>query len=183
MIWLLPLVPLSCGGLAGAVVSAVFLAACWTTTQVFPTHYADLLNFRYPGPELLLGRNVLLVLLWVLLLAAVRTREGSPEQKGRVVQRRAGKPALRRALGWVWLVAPLSAHVGFRAGAGHGRAGGQAGGRASFRSWRSITRKPTVETSGSLRPGRLTPGGSSSREEVSGRGRCQAARSRMIRAR
>ncbi len=69
LIWLLPLVPLSFGGVAGVGVSAVFLAACWTTTEVFPTHYADLLNFRYPGPELLLGRNLLLVLLWVLLLA------------------------------------------------------------------------------------------------------------------
>lgn len=69
LIWLLPLVPLSFGGLAGAGVTAVFLAACWTTTQVFPTHYADLLNARYPGPELLLGRNLLLVLLWLLLLA------------------------------------------------------------------------------------------------------------------
>jgi Glycosyltransferase family 87 len=69
VIWLLPLVPLSFGGFAGAGVSAVFVAACWATTQVFPTHYADLLNFRSPGPELLLGRNLLLVLLWVLLLA------------------------------------------------------------------------------------------------------------------
>ncbi len=68
MIWLLPLVPLSFGGLAGAGVSLVLLAACLATTQVFPTHYADLLNARYPGPELLLGRNLLLVLLWGLLL-------------------------------------------------------------------------------------------------------------------
>ena len=69
VIWLLPLVPLSFGGLAGVGVSAVFLAACLTTTLVFPYHYTDLLNFRYPGPELLLGRNMLLVVLWVLLLA------------------------------------------------------------------------------------------------------------------
>jgi hypothetical protein len=69
VIWLLPLVPLSFGGVAGAGISAVFVAACWATTQVFPTHYADLLSFRSPGPELLLGRNLLLVLLWVLLLA------------------------------------------------------------------------------------------------------------------
>jgi len=68
VIWLVPLVPLSFGGLAGACVSAVFVAACWTTTEVFPTHYADLLNSRYPGPELLLGRNLLLALLWALLL-------------------------------------------------------------------------------------------------------------------
>jgi hypothetical protein len=68
LIWLLPLVPLGFGGFAGVGVSAVFLAACWTTTEVFPNHYADLLNFRYPGPRLLLGRNLLLVLLWGLLL-------------------------------------------------------------------------------------------------------------------
>ena len=64
-IWLLPLVPLSAGGIG---VSAVFLAACWTTTQVFPIHYGDLVNLRAPGPDLLLARNLLLVLLWGLLL-------------------------------------------------------------------------------------------------------------------
>ncbi len=63
VIWLLPLVPL--GGIG---VSAVFLAACWTTTQVFPIHYGDLVNLRAPGPDLLLARNLLLVLLWGLLL-------------------------------------------------------------------------------------------------------------------
>jgi hypothetical protein len=68
VIWLLPLVPLSAGGLAGIGVFAVFLAACWTTTQVFPVHYGDLVNLRAPGPDLLLVRNLLLVLLWGLLL-------------------------------------------------------------------------------------------------------------------
>ena len=68
MVWLLPLVPLGAEGLAGVGVSAVFLVACWTTTQVFPIHYGDLLNGRYPGPDLLLVRNLLLVLLWALLL-------------------------------------------------------------------------------------------------------------------
>ncbi|CAN5787720.1 hypothetical protein BH18ACT11_BH18ACT11_30460 [soil metagenome] len=69
MIWLLPLVPLSAGGAAGAIVCGLFLVVCLLTTQVFPTHYADLLAFRYPGPELLLGRNLLLVVLWVMMLA------------------------------------------------------------------------------------------------------------------
>jgi hypothetical protein len=68
VIWLLPLVPLSAGGLAGIGVSAVLLAVCWTTTQVFPIHYGDLVNLRAPGPDLLLARNLLLVLLWGLLL-------------------------------------------------------------------------------------------------------------------
>jgi hypothetical protein len=56
------------GSIAGLGVSVVFLAACWMTTQVFPIHYGDLLNGRYPGPELLLARNLLLVILWALLL-------------------------------------------------------------------------------------------------------------------
>jgi uncharacterized membrane protein len=68
VIWLLPLVPLSAGGVRGLSLSATFLAACYLTTQVYPVHYDDLLNFRYPGPELLLARNLLLVLLWGLLL-------------------------------------------------------------------------------------------------------------------
>ena len=78
LIWLLPLVPLGFGGLTGLGVSAVFLAACWTTTLVFPTHYGDLLNFRSPGPELLLVRNGLLVSLWslLLLLPASTARKG-----------------------------------------------------------------------------------------------------------
>jgi hypothetical protein len=68
VIWLLPLVPLSAGGVAQVGVSAVFLATCFMTTQVFPVHYDDLLNIRPPGPNLLLARNLLLVLLWSLLL-------------------------------------------------------------------------------------------------------------------
>jgi hypothetical protein len=68
VIWLLPLVPLSVGGVSGLGVSAVFLVACYLTTQVFPIHYGDLLNLRYPGLQLLLARNLLLVLLWGLLL-------------------------------------------------------------------------------------------------------------------
>ena len=69
MIWLLPLIPLSAGGMAGAAVCAAFLGACLTTTLVFPLHYGDLLLFRYPGPELLLARNLLLAILWVTMLA------------------------------------------------------------------------------------------------------------------
>lgn len=68
MIWLLPLLPLAAPGLAGVGVSALFLAACWTTTQIFPVHYSDLLSLRSPGPELLLARNVLLAFLWALML-------------------------------------------------------------------------------------------------------------------
>jgi uncharacterized membrane protein len=68
MIWLLPLVPLSAGGVVGTTICVLFLAACLTTTLVFPLHYGDLLAFRYPGPELLLARNLLLVILWVTMI-------------------------------------------------------------------------------------------------------------------
>jgi hypothetical protein len=68
VIWLLPLVPLSAGGVAQLGVSAVFLAVCWTTSRVYPVHYDDLLSLQPPGPELLLARNLLLAGLWVLLL-------------------------------------------------------------------------------------------------------------------
>jgi hypothetical protein len=68
VVWLLPLLPLSAGGALGLVLSALFLATCYLTTQVFPVHYDDLLNLRFPGPQLLLARNLLLVLLWGLLL-------------------------------------------------------------------------------------------------------------------
>ena len=79
MVWLLPLVPLSAGGFVGTTICALFLAACFTTTLVFPFHYGDLLSFRYPGPELLLARNLLLVILWVtmLTLAAVGAEKRS----------------------------------------------------------------------------------------------------------
>lgn len=67
LIWLLPLVPLSFGGLSGIVVSAVFLAAFWTT-HLELIHYFDLVALRSPAPELLITRNLLLVLVWVLLV-------------------------------------------------------------------------------------------------------------------
>jgi hypothetical protein len=80
MIWLLPLVPLGAGGALGTIICALFLAACFTTTLVFPTHYGDLLSFRYPGPELLIARNLLLVIIWAALLAlpAVTRERTSP---------------------------------------------------------------------------------------------------------
>jgi hypothetical protein len=67
MLWLLPLVPLSAGGFVGIGICLLFLATCWMTWQVL-IHYQDLLIIQFPGPELLLGRNLLLVLLWALLL-------------------------------------------------------------------------------------------------------------------
>ena len=80
VLWLLPLLPLCAGGLMGAGLSLIFLLACWATTQVFPTHYDDLLNLRSPGPGLLLLRNALLAALWALLLLPTRQvgAKGSP---------------------------------------------------------------------------------------------------------
>jgi Glycosyltransferase family 87 len=75
VIWLLPLVPLSAGGVVQLGVSAVFLAVCFTTTQVYPIYYDDLLNLQPPGPDLLLARNLLLAGLWVLLLLPESTRK------------------------------------------------------------------------------------------------------------
>jgi len=49
------------------IISAVFLAAC-ASTRLLLLHYSDLLELRFPAPDLLLARNLLLVLLWVLLL-------------------------------------------------------------------------------------------------------------------
>ena len=68
VIWLLPLVPLAFDGFTGLGVSAVFVAVCWTTTQVYPLHYADLLEGRTTGVEFLLTRNFLLALLWAAML-------------------------------------------------------------------------------------------------------------------
>jgi hypothetical protein len=77
-IWLLPLAPLCAAGLPGAGLCLLFLASCLATTQVFPVHYADLLNGRFPGPEILLGRNALLAALWALLL--LPPRKARPER-------------------------------------------------------------------------------------------------------
>lgn len=68
MLWLLPLIPLAVRGVPGLAVSGVFLAACWTTTQVFPLNYSELIRVETGAVDLLLLRNLLLVLLWVLVL-------------------------------------------------------------------------------------------------------------------
>jgi len=69
VIWLLPLVPLGAGGVWGLGVSAVFLAVRWMTTQVFPYHYLEVVQGRFPGIDILLGRNLLLFVLWGLMLS------------------------------------------------------------------------------------------------------------------
>lgn len=68
MIWLLPLVPLAACGFWSVGVSGILLAACWLTTQVYPVYYGELMQLRPPGTDLLLARNLLLVILWALLV-------------------------------------------------------------------------------------------------------------------
>lgn len=68
LIWLLPLVPLAAGGGWSLVVSGVFLVACWTTTQIFPFHYLQLTRIESGAVNLLLARNLLLIILWGLML-------------------------------------------------------------------------------------------------------------------
>lgn len=73
MLWLLPLVPLAAGGLMGVGVSAVFLVTCWSTTQIFPIHYGELMNLQPEATNLLVIRNLLLVVLWILMLFLPQT--------------------------------------------------------------------------------------------------------------
>lgn len=68
VIWLLPLMPLCAGRLWGLGVSGLFLVACWATTQIFPTRYDALVQLQTPAINLLVERNLLLVILWCLLL-------------------------------------------------------------------------------------------------------------------
>jgi hypothetical protein len=83
IIWLLPLVPLSAGGVWGVGVSAVFVAICWMTTQIYPYHYLEIAQGRPPGTDILLGRNLLLVILWALLLTLPTAGKpaGGPAEK------------------------------------------------------------------------------------------------------
>ncbi len=87
VIWLLPLVPLSAGGVWGLGVSAVFLAVCWMTTQTFPFHYLEFSAGRSPGTDILLGRNQLLLVLWGLMLTLPSGRQ-SPESVEDTVSKR-----------------------------------------------------------------------------------------------
>ena len=68
MVWLLPLLPLAAGGLSGVGVSGVFLFVCWTTTQIFPEYYGELIDLKSEAINLLLLRDLLLVMLWIVML-------------------------------------------------------------------------------------------------------------------
>ena len=78
MVWLLPLLPLAAGGLSGAGVSGVFLVVCWTTTQIFPEYYGELIDLESEAINLLLLRDLLLVMLWIMML--VLPSEAPPEK-------------------------------------------------------------------------------------------------------
>ncbi|CAN5913842.1 hypothetical protein BH23ACT11_BH23ACT11_25330 [soil metagenome] len=79
MLWLLPLIPLSAAGLWAVSVSGIFLMACWTTTQIFPKYYGNLIEFDPAAINLLLVRDLLLVVLWITLL--VLPADTTPEKK------------------------------------------------------------------------------------------------------
>lgn len=87
VIWLLPLVPLSAGGVWGLGVSAVFLAVCWMTTQIFPFHYLEISAGRPPGTDILLGRNLLLLVLWGLMLSLPYGSQSTESAEGTVFER------------------------------------------------------------------------------------------------
>lgn len=83
MLWLLPLLPLATIGLSGAGVAAIFLVACWTTTQIYPAHYGQLMDLDSGAVAFLLVRNLLLILLWALMLALPATKLGRPKEPGK----------------------------------------------------------------------------------------------------
>ncbi len=82
-LWLLPLVPLVGAGSVRAVISVLFVTTCYLTTEVFPKSYTALVNLQSPGPELLLARNVGLILLWlaVVFLPALAENSGEPKEQ------------------------------------------------------------------------------------------------------
>lgn len=82
MLWLLPLLPLATVGASGAGVAAIFLVACWTTTQIYPTHYGQLMDLESGAVALLMIRNLLLILLWALMLALPAVKPGRTKEAG-----------------------------------------------------------------------------------------------------
>jgi hypothetical protein len=68
VIWLLPLAPLSAAGVWGIVACAIFVAVCFTSTQIYLYHYTELIHLWSPAIDVLLSRNLLLFALWTLML-------------------------------------------------------------------------------------------------------------------
>lgn len=88
-IWLLPLIPLCAGGLWLLGASGLFLGACWTTSKIFPEYYERLLALDVFAVNLLLERNLILIVLWVLMLVLPSGTEGDR----RATTRETGKVA------------------------------------------------------------------------------------------
>ncbi len=78
MLWLLPLLPLAAGGAWGIVIAGMLLVTCWTTTQIFPHYYGELMDLEPSAVNLLFVRDLLLVLLWGLML--VLPNQEKPEK-------------------------------------------------------------------------------------------------------
>jgi hypothetical protein len=76
LIWLLPLVPLI-GGSAGIAAYWVFAGALVTTQLWFPHRYWDVVALE-PAGWLVLVRDLLLVALLAVLVAAIRSGSGAP---------------------------------------------------------------------------------------------------------
>ena len=123
LVWLLPLVPLALRGAWGVGASVAFLLCCWATIAAFPAFYysdpvlVEALNVLYAGDvpaldagrylslvgnapvygvnplDVLLGRNVLLLTLWVAMLAAPAVRQERRDGGG---SRSWGHPLRRR---------------------------------------------------------------------------------------
>jgi hypothetical protein len=82
MLWLLPLVPLAAAGISGIGVAAIFLIVCWTTTQIYPNHYGQLMDLDSGAVAFLVVRNLLLIMLWALMLMLPTTYNSGKREAG-----------------------------------------------------------------------------------------------------
>jgi hypothetical protein len=82
ILWLLPLVPLAATGISGLGVAAIFLIACWTTTQIYPNHYGQLMDLDSGAVAMLVVRNLLLIMLWALMLVLPAANAVKREEAG-----------------------------------------------------------------------------------------------------
>lgn len=80
MLWLLPLVPLAAAGISGIGVAAIFLIVCWTTTQIYPNHYGQLMDLDSGAVAMLIVRNLLLIMLWALMLVLPTAYNGGKRE-------------------------------------------------------------------------------------------------------
>jgi hypothetical protein len=57
------------------------------TTQIFPFHYLEISAGRPPGTDILLGRNLLLLVLWGLMLSLPYGSQSIEPAEGTVFER------------------------------------------------------------------------------------------------